>query len=170
MDTEHYSHKIAAIYPDASSIMSAKAALEKADLGDVKIRELDASTLDPEPGIEPEQKGTRNRFIHDILAGGAVGTAAGAAGAGAAAVLLPSLFVSAPVVTPLIVIGYGATLGGGAGAIKSMKVKEDMLAGMVEDAIGEGFHVLVVHVPDKETRGRAEAVIDDTLAEKTASS
>lgn len=170
MNTEHYPHKIAAIYLDESSTLAAKSSLEQANIGDIRVRRLDSKVLDPETGIEPEQEETRNRFIQDILVGGAIGTAAGTIGAGATAMLLPSLFVSAPVVAPLVVIGYGATLGSGVGAIKSMKVREDMLAGLVEDALKENFHVLVVHAPDTETRKQAETVIEASMAEKVVTS
>lgn len=170
MKTEQYPHKVAAVYHDASSASEARRCLELADIGDIRVRLLDSTVIDPETGIEPEQNGTRNRFIQDILLGGSIGAAVGTAGAGAAAALLPSLFISAPVVAPLVVAGYGATLGAGAGAVKSMKVREDMLAGLVEDALREGFHVLVLHAPNTEIRKQAEAIIESTVVDKVATS
>ncbi|MFN2309006.1 MAG: hypothetical protein ABR553_04630 [Gammaproteobacteria bacterium] len=79
--------------------------------------------------IEAEQLATRNRLIQDILVGTGVGTVVGAAGAVAIAVILPSLFISVPVIGPLMVTGYGSSLGMTAGGIKALKIKWGLLAG-----------------------------------------
>lgn len=167
MQTEQYPHKIAAIYTDAARVDAAIRALWDAAVGDVRMTRLAPDSPDPGRGIEPEQAETRNRFIVDMLTGGGIGTAIGAVGAGAIAIGLPTLFVSAPVVGPLAVAGYGATLGATAGAIKAFKVKEGLLADMVKDSLARGFHVLVVHARDAEAQGRAEQVIEHTVTEDT---
>ena len=169
METEHYPHKVAAVYASAAAAEAAQRELLEARLGDIVIREVGPNTLDADARIEPEQKQTRNSFIKDILAGGALGAAVGAAGAGASAALLPTLFVAAPVLGPLMVVGYAATLGGGAGAVKAFKIKEGVLAGVVEDAAKDGLYSLIVHAPDAETQAHVEEVIQRTLAEKTLS-
>ena len=167
METEKYPHKIAAIYSSAAQADSAQEVLRRADLGDIRITRLDPGSPEPGRAIEPEQAATRNRFIVDMLAGGAIGTAAGAAGAGALAIGLPSLFVAAPVVGPLMVAGYAGTLGATAGAIKAFRIKEGLLADMAKDALDRGFHLVIVHSRDDETRDRAEEVIGETVAEDT---
>lgn len=169
MRTGSYPHKIAAIYPDAQAADAARTIVEAAGLGDIELVHLHADSPHIGRGIEPEQAATRNRFIQDIVVGTGIGTAVGAAGAGAIALALPSLFVSVPVVGPLMVAGYGASLGMTAGAVKALKVKEGLLSGMVQDAIKAGFHVLIVHSADDATHARAEAIVGSTLAEDTAS-
>lgn len=169
MNTEHYPHKLAAIYPDSDSTEVAKYNLRYAGLGDVRFVHLHADSAHVDRAIEPEQAETRNHFIRDILIGGVIGSAVGAAGAGALALDMPSLFVSAPVIGPLMVAGYSATLGATAGAIKGFKIKEGLLAGMVQDAIRNGFHVLIVHSPDDAIHMRAERAVARTLVEDTLS-
>lgn len=163
MQTEHYPHKIAAVYADSAAAADALAALRQAALGDVEIIHLHVDSPAVQRGIEPEQQATRNHMLKDILLGTGLGTAIGAAGAGSIAVILPSLFVSVPVVGPLIIAGYGATLGATVGAIMGLKVKEGLLAGMVQDAVKAGFHVIIVHAVDDLTRERAETVVERTL-------
>lgn len=165
METEHYPHKIAAIYPDAASAEAAHRALQNAGLGEAVVIHLLPGSREVEQAIEPEQAGTRDHLIKDMLEGSGIGTVIGAAGAGVIAVALPSLFVSVPVVGPLMVAGYGAAIGLTAGAAKGLKVKEGLLAGVVEDAINGGFHALIVHSTDDDTHARAEAVIETTLAQ-----
>lgn len=168
MNTEHYIHKIAAIYPDVHSAESALEALRQENLDDVKITHLHAGGIDAQRAVEPEQAATRDRFILDILAGTGAGAAAGAVGAGAIGLALPALFVSVPVVGPLMVAGYGAMIGGTVGAVKGIRVKEGLLASVVQDAIKRDFHVVVVHCADKDTCDRAGALVRDTLPEETA--
>jgi len=154
--TEHYPRKLAAIYPDSDSTEVAKYNLRYAGLGDVRFVHLHAGSPHVGRAIDPEHTETRNHFIRDIPIG-------------ATAMGLPSLFVSAPVIEPLMAAGYSATLGVTAGAIKGFKIKEGLLAGMVQDAIRKGFHVLIVHSPDDATHARAERAVANALAEDTLS-
>lgn len=166
MKKEHYPHKVAAVYPDAVAAELAMMALREAGLGDVKIVRLKPGTQQADHAIEPETEATRDTMVKDTLVGSAAGTVAGAAVAGTTALVSTSLFVSAPVVGPLIVLGYGALIGGIAGAIRSLKVREDILAGVVKDALKAGYHVVIVHAAREEDSHLAQEVIDQTLIEK----
>lgn len=168
LETEHYPHKIAAVYPDDAAAQQAVQVLQDAGLDDIKITTLAPDDEGVSPAIEPETKETRNKVVLDTLFGTATGGAAGAVTAGAVAVVAPSLFVSAPIVAPLMVLGYGAMIGGTAGAILGLKPREGMLAGLVRDSVKAGYHVVIVHAASHESRERAEAVIGETMTEKTA--
>ncbi|MHB1214053.1 MAG: hypothetical protein ACYCY9_03605 [Thiobacillus sp.] len=78
--------------------------------------------------------------------------------------------MSAPVVAPLVVLGYAAVIGGTAGAILGIKPREGMLAGMVKDALKAGFYVVIVHAANHAAQQRAEAVISQTMADQSARS
>lgn len=170
MKTEQYPHKIAAVYPDGTAAQEALQALDDARLDNIEVTSLNQGKAGVSHAIEPETEETANRIVLDAVYGTAAGGAAGAVTAGAIAAVLPSLFVSAPVVAPLIVLGYGATIGGTAGAVLGLKPRENMLAGLVKDSLKSGFHVVIVHAANPEARQRAEAVIARTMAEKTARS
>jgi hypothetical protein len=47
-------------------------------------------------------------------------------------------------------------------------MRENMLAGLVKDALKDGYHVVVVHARTEEQQHRAETVINDTLVEEIA--
>lgn len=168
MKSELYSHKIAAVYPDAATAEAATFRLHAAKLGNSRIVRLEPNSGDADLGVEPEIDETRNTLTKDAAKGGVAGTAAGAVVAGAVSVLAPTLFISAPVVGPLIVLGYGAMIGSTAGAIRGLKLRENMLAGLVKDALKDGYHVVVVHARTEEQQHRAETVINDTLVEEIA--
>ena len=170
MKTELYPHKIAAVYPDGATAEEALQALDAAGLDNIEVTSLEPGEAGVSHAIEPETDETANRIVLDTVYGSAAGGAAGAVTAGAIAAVLPSLFVSAPVVAPLILLGYGATIGGTAGAILGLKPRETFLAGLVKDALKSGFHVVIVHAANNEARQRAETLIGRTMTEKTARS
>lgn len=170
MKKAHYPHKVAAIYPGAAEAKAAVTALTDAKIGDIEIVQLTPGTEDPDIGIEPEADATRDTAVRDTLAGAATGTVVGAAAAGATALVATSLFVSAPVVATLMALGYGTLLGGIAGAIRGLRLREGMLAGVIKDALKAGHHVVVVHVANDAIRDQVDDVLSTTLSEETAHS
>ena len=168
MKHAHYPHKITAVYPDAATATDVVTRLEGSSPGDIKVEQLSPGTSDIDLAIEPEPKAARDTVTRDTLAGGAAGTLAGGAVSGATAIIAPSLFMAAPVVGPLLMLGYGAVLGSVAGAIRGVRPREGELAALVKDALKAGYHVVVIHAADDETRQKVEDVIDKSLPEETA--
>ena len=170
MNTEHYPYKVAAVYPDSAAAEAAVHDLNIANLGDVEVVQLEPGTNQADKAIEPEGEQTRDTVVNDIVTGSAVGTAAGAVVTGAAALGTPALFISAPVVGPLMLLGYGAMIGGTVGAIRGLKLRENMLSGLVKDALKEGYHVVIIHAASEQEQQRVQDVINTTMPEDTAQS
>lgn len=161
MSMESYPHTLVAIYPDSGSADVAKYRLSYAGLGDVRFVHVHADSPYLHTG-GAAQKDQGSEFLHTLLAGDA------AAVNDPADASSPSLFVSEPAVAPLVEAGYGAALGTAAGAAMGLKPGQDLVAGLLQDAVGKGFHVLVVHAPDAVTEARAERAVADTLVENGA--
>ena len=168
MNTEHYPYKVAAVYPDSAAAEAAVHDLNIANLGDVEVVQLEPGTNQADQAIEPEGEQTRDTVVNDTVTGSAVGTAAGAVVTGAAALGTPALFISAPVVGPLMLLGYGAMIGGTVGAIRGLKLRENMLSGLVKDALKEGYHVVIIHAASEQEQQRVQDVINTTMPEDTA--
>lgn len=168
MNTKSYPHKVAAVYPHAAAAEAALNTLNLARLSGIRVTHIVPGAREVDLAIEPDVEGTRDTVVADTLTGGAVGTATGAVAAGAAAILAPALFVSAPVVGPLIVLGYGALIGSTAGAIRGLRLRETLLASVVKDALKAGYHVLLVRAENENAQHRALIVIDETMIEETA--
>ena len=168
MHTEQYPNKIAAVYPDGAAAEAAAMALEAARLNNTAVLRLAPGDSFVDRRIEPETGAIRDTVIRDTISGGAAGTAAGAATAGALAATTPALFVSAPVVAPLVILGYGALIGATAGAVRGLRLRETVLAGVVRDALDAGYYVIVVYAANAEAQRRAQAVVNDTVPEQTA--
>lgn len=116
------------------------------------------------PGTEP--KDDNNNVLKNVIKDAAIGTTVGTGiGALAEVVLVAanvSLFVASPLVAPLAMLGWGASLGGivggAAGTLSPRRTKgnkkEGMLSSLIQDAMLSGQVVLVV-----ETRTERETAI-----------
>ena len=167
MKKDTYPHKVAAIYPGIVEAEAAAMALVDSNIDGIDIVQLAPGAEDIGLAIDQETEATRDTLTRDAAVGTAAGTAAGAATAGAIALAASSLFISAPVVAPLMVLGYGALIGGTVGALRGLKLREGELAGLVKDALDAGYYALIVHAENGKSRDRAQEVIDLTLADKT---
>ena len=139
MVNEHYPNKVAAVYPDDRTAAAAVSALDAADLGEVRVIELSPDAT----GVE--------RVI-------------GQATAGLAAATSPALYVSAPVAGSLIVLGYGAMIGWATGAIRGIRLRENLLAGLLKEALKGGYYVVLLLAANGEAKRHAEDVISATLS------
>ncbi len=167
MKTENYPHKVAAVYPDASTAEEAIKALEAPAFADTKIIHISPDSSNIDRAIEPESTATVDTVVKDAAVGGTAGTITGAAVMAASTFAGSLLFISAPIVAPLAVLGYGALIGGTAGAIHGLKLSKDILTSLVEDAIKSGYHVVIVHSAKAETKQRAQDIISETMVVDT---
>jgi hypothetical protein len=142
VSSEHYPHKVAAVYPDEQTAQVAVKALGSAALTDVRVVELAPGDADVNQAIT--------------------------SGNGAASAEAPVLFVSAPVVAALIVLGYGAVIGKTAGAIYGLRLRERILAGLAKDSLKAGCHVVILHAASSAACRQAEAVIRESLPARPA--
>ncbi|OIQ87414.1 hypothetical protein GALL_307090 [mine drainage metagenome] len=69
-----------------------------------------------------------------------------------------SLFIASPLLAPLMMMGWGATVGGLIGAATGARNDKDFKA-LVSDAVSSGQVVLVVETRTKEETATASEVI-----------
>ncbi|WP_300438965.1 hypothetical protein [Zoogloea sp.] len=99
-----------------------------------------------------------HQVLMDVLKDGAIGTAVGT-GVGVLTQLAlvaanVSLFVASPLIAPLALLGWGASLGGFIGAAAGVGEQKGPFGDLVRDAIAAGQVVLLA-----ETRTEQEAVL-----------
>jgi hypothetical protein len=111
--------------------------------------------------------------LQDVLVDGAIGTVVGtgigALGSVALAATSVTLFVASPLVAPLMLLGWGASIGGligaAAGATAGPGNKEGWLSDLVSDAIANGHVVLVVETRSEQEATTARKVIQASVGE-----
>lgn len=128
-----------------------------------RLQLLGAGT--PPPSALPQTDS--NRVLDDILTKGAIGTAVGT-GVGALAELAlvaanVSLFVASPLIAPLVLLGWGASLGGfigaTAGAGSDVGSRNGKFPALVHDAIASGQTVLIAATHSEEETAFALKII-----------
>ena len=117
--------------------------------------------------------GDDNKVLTNVLVDGAIGTAVGT-GIGALAQLAlvagsVTLFVASPLVAPLVMLGWGASLGAfvgaAAGANADVEHKDGWLSELVRDAIASGQVVLVVEARTEQETATAREVIEAAVGD-----
>lgn len=101
--------------------------------------------------------------------GTAVGTGIGALAEVALVAASVSLFVASPLIAPLAMLGWGASIGAlvGAttGAINNIENKDGWLSELVRDAIASGQIVLVVQARTAQETANAREVIEASVGD-----
>jgi hypothetical protein len=87
---------------------------------------------------------------------------AGATPASRAGMAIPTLFVSPPVVGPLIVLGYGSLFGDRC-TVRCLSLGRAALKGVVEDALDAGCHVIIVQAANGDIHRRVKDVLGKSV-------
>ena len=159
---DNYRHHVSSFFAHREEADAALASLLARGLPRERLHVFaaDASTPAPVPA------GDSNQVLKSVLVDGAIGTAIGTAVGGLGELALVaagvSLFVASPLIAPLAMLGWGASLGGFIGAVAGASGKkgdtpatrEGKFSELVDDAILSGQVVLLA-----DTRTEAETAI-----------
>jgi hypothetical protein len=126
------------------------------------------------PASDPAPVADSNAVLEHVVVDAGIGTVAGTVLGGLAEIALVaanvSLFIASPLIAPLVMLGWGASLGGLIGAAKAVMDKPKSqppgrFNDLVRDAISAGQVVLVVQTDtDDETalaRKTMQAAVGD---------
>ncbi len=164
---EQFTHKVAAIYRDQSSARKAFEHLRQGGFPEEQLRLMGPSDAQAERKLEPEGDDVAKNVLKETAVGTGVGGALGLAGSAALGAAGIALFLSQPVAATLVIAGYSAGVGGVVGFLKGIKVKESVFVGAAEDAVRQGYWVLVAHGRDEDEENRARSLMTDTVAKET---
>lgn len=161
---EKYLHKVAGIYTSqASAEETRKRLIERGFLLEQTNILLPRESF-ADDKIEPEGNEVLKEVVMDGIIGTAVGGGVGVLGVAAMAAANISLFLASPLLGPLTIIGWGASVGAIAGASAGAGVKEGRFADMVKDAINSGHTVLIVHAATEEQTTLAQNMVKSSLS------
>lgn len=110
-----------------------------------------------------------NEVLKEVLVDGAVGTAVGLTLGGLAEVALiaanVTLFVASPLIAPLVLLGWGAGIGGLLGASAGAAANAKPLSELVNDAIKSGQTAVVVETQTEEETAAAKETFKDLIGD-----
>jgi hypothetical protein len=166
---EEYRHHVSGFFAHREQAESTLSSLVEQGL----LRErLQLFAADPSASDAAPNEGS-NEVLKNVIVdgsiGAAVGTGIGALGSVALAVANVSLFIASPLIGPLVMLGWGASLGGLVGAAASASAgaekKEGWLSDLVGDAISSGQVVLVVETRTAQETAIAREVIQASVGD-----
>jgi len=157
MDT--YRHHVSGFFAQREDAENASSRLVGQGLSPERIRIFAAAQAPPAPTPLADSNEVLKDVVVDGAIGAVVGTGLGLLTEVALVAANVSLFIASPLIAPLALLGWGASLGGLIGASSGAspvgaKHKDGWLADLVGDAISNGQVVLVV-----ETRTEVETLV-----------
>ena len=166
---DEYRHHVSGFFTHREQAENALSRLVEQGLPHERLRLF---ATDPAASDSAPKEGS-NAVLQDVLVdatiGTAVGTGIGALGSVALAAASVSLFVASPLVAPLMLLGWGASVGGligaAAGATPGAGDKDGWLSDLIGDAIASGQVVLVVETRTPQETAIAAEVIRASLGD-----
>jgi hypothetical protein len=164
-----YRHHVSGFFAHKEEAQGALAKLVERGLSRSQLQLFSADDTPPTKGAEADS----NKVLKDVLVDGAVGTAIGT-GIGALGQLAlvaanVTLFVASPLIAPLAMLGWGASVGAIVGAVtgatNDVEKKDGKLSDLVQDAIMSGQFVLVATTQTEQETAIAREVIKASVAE-----
>lgn len=161
---ETYRHHVSGFFADRKDAEKAFSTLVERGLPRDRLYIFDQDQVPPVHAPQASSKEVRD----DMLVDAAIGTAAGAGIGALAEVALVaanvSLFVASPLLAPLIMMGWGASVGGILGATAGAGDRKKFAA-LVRDAVSSGQIVLVAETSSKLESEIAREVIEAAVGE-----
>ncbi|SEA78441.1 hypothetical protein [Alkalimonas amylolytica] len=166
-----YCHHVSGFFPVREDAESAVNKMVAKGLSRQQLHIFCADTPPTATSVSPAEEAKSDRALQDILVDGAIGTAVGTGvgvvGSVALAATSVTLFVASPLIAPLMLIGWGASIGGligaAAGATSGPEKKEGWLADLIKDAIENDQVVLVAVTRSEGETGIACDIIEDSV-------
>jgi hypothetical protein len=164
-----YRHHVSGFYRHRDDAESTLSMLVEQGLPRERLHIFTADSTSASPAQEAKSDGVLKDVLVDGAIGVAVGTGIGALGTVAVAATSVTLFIASPLVAPLVMLGWGASLGGLIGAAAGTTAgdgnKEGWLSDLVSDAIANGHVVLVAETRTMQETTTAREVIKASVGE-----
>jgi len=164
-----YRHHVSGFFAHRNEAESTLSTLVEQGLPRERLHIFTADSTSSSPALEAKSDGVLKDVLVDGAIGTAVGTGIGALGSVALAATSVTLFIASPLVAPLMLLGWGASLGGligaAAGATAGDGNKEGWLSDLVSDAIANGHVVLVAETRTVQETTTAREVIQASVGE-----
>ena len=163
-----YRHYVSGFFVkrDEAQIVFSKLIERGLSADQVRIYNNETAAREPPPGANS------NTMLKSLMVDGAVGAAVGTGIGVLAEVALVvanvSLFIASPLLAPLAMLGWGASLGGVIGAVvgaESTEKKDGKFADLVQDAIMNGQVVLVAQTRSEQETAVARELIRESVGD-----
>lgn len=166
---DEYRHHVSGFFTHRDEAESTLSTLVEQGLPRARMQIYAADSTSSSPAQEAKSDGVLKDVLVDGAIGTAVGTGIGALGSVALAATSVTLIIASPLVAPLMLLGWGASIGGligaAAGATAGPGNKHGWLSDLVGDAIANGHVVLVAETRTEQETAIAREVIQASVGD-----
>lgn len=158
---DKYLHYVSGFFVTRETADSAFSRLLEQGLPRERLQIFEPSLIPHPPVSNPDSNEVLKDVLVDGTIGTAVGTGIGALGELALVAANVSLFIASPLIAPLVMMGWGASVGGfiGAAAGAADIHKKGPFSVLVLDAISSGQFVLVAATHTAQETANARDII-----------
>ncbi|MFZ6689648.1 hypothetical protein ACO0K0_18030 [Undibacterium sp. SXout11W] len=164
-----YHHHVSGFFSNDEEADHARTQLIERGLPIEQVRIFDTSSTPYKSNLELESNEVLQNVLVDGAIGTAVGTGIGAIGELSLVAANVSLFIASPLIAPLVMLGWGASLraliGATMGSVTNTKHKDGRFADLIQDAISSGQLVLVVETLTLQETNIAREVIENLVGD-----
>ncbi|MDA3934048.1 MAG: hypothetical protein PF630_06960 [Gammaproteobacteria bacterium] len=164
-----YRHHVSGFFAHRAEAESALSSLVERGVPNERLQIFDNTSVLPVSGAQAKSDEVLTNVLVDGAIGTAVGVGIGALGEVALVAASVSLFIASPLIAPIVMMGWGASIGGLIGAASGVSAaagkKEGRLADLVRDAISSGQVVLVAESRTEQETAIAREVIQASVGD-----
>lgn len=164
---ENYHHYVSGFFAHRDEAEKVVSALVAAGLPLVRVHLFDKDSMPPTHTPTESSEVVLKDIVVDGAIGTVVGTGVGALLTVAMVAANVTLFVASPLIGPLVMLGWGASIGGLVGASVGAAEKIEPLSALVQDAIISGSLVVVVETLSPEETEVAGKIFKDAVGDYT---
>jgi len=162
---DEYLHHVAGFFAGRADADAVYSRLLEAGLPREQLKLFAAEPAIAEPRPRPSSDEVLKDVVVDGVIGSAVGTGVGVLAELALVAANVSLFVASPLIAPLAMLGWGASLGGFIGAAVGAGNKKGEFSALVGDAISSGQFVLVAETRTAQQTASAKQIIETSVGD-----
>lgn len=160
-----YRHRVSGFYEQRAEAESALSALLGRGVPRERICLVQSAGSPAVTAQKAESKEALRDMVVDGALGAVVGTGLGALAEVALVAANVSLFVASPLIAPLALLGWGASIGGLLGAATGAGNRDKSLSALVLDAIAHGHVVLLVETHSERESATVKEVIQASVSD-----
>lgn len=158
-----YLHRVLGLYETTAAAELAREKLARGGMQPLQLTLL----LPGLDGLRREIRADSDDVLVEVLRDGAIGVVVGltvgALGTIALTIARASLFDSGPILGMLIMLGWGATIGGLVGALVGTRNHKGEVADLIHASLATGHVVLIAHAASEAQTALARVVLGESL-------
>lgn len=163
---ENYLHRLLGLYTTRAAAENVRDQLVQCGLSAKKVKIL-------EPGHGGAGKTTRadsDDVLQEMLREGLIGTVIGILAAAVGTIALAAakigLFASSPLLGTLVMLGWGATIGGFVGAAAGARSSKGAVPDLLNLSLASGHVVIIAHTATEAQTTLARQILGESMRER----